>query len=333
MTLREIAEEVGVSISTVSRVLNRKNPHVASQEIQDRIWEIVRRQNYTTPAQRSGMISQSAPVISCLFAREAKKISDNPFFTGIAQNFEKIALSLNYSTRHYFTATEVYERNFDKLIGEDISGLIIIGRHKEDLIRKIYPRVKNIVYAGLMPPVSDVYDSVVCDAYRIGRAAADYLADLNHVKCGFIGEADNEIRFSGYMDALKERKCEIRDEWIVNLPASMENGYLGMKQILSLKERPTAIFCMNDYFAIGAIKALNDEKVRCPEEISIIGVDNVEASAYTTPKLTTIKTPMEELGQIAAKVLIDRINGGHTINVKVNLPFSIIERESCAPRK
>ena len=122
---------------------------------------------------------------------------------------------------------------------------------------------------------------------------------------------------------------ESMHKFIINVLASMENGYKGMMKLLEEKDRPTAVFCMNDHVAIGALRALHECGVNCPGEISLIGIDNIEASNYTTPKLTTIHTPMQELGSISAKVLVDRIEGGHTISLKVFLPFSIVERESC----
>ena len=333
MTLKDIADEVGVSISTVSRVINQKNPHAASPEIQKKIWDAVQRLNYATPTLRNKLIASSTPVIACLFARDTKTVTDNPFFTGIAQNFEKIALSLNFSTKHYFTAFDIYESNFDKLMDDDISGVIIIGRHRQDIVQKLYPKVKNIVYTGLMPPISTVYDSVTCDAYKIGEVAANYFINKHHKDIGFIGETENEIRFLGFCDTIQKARIPIIPNWIINVQASIENGYLGMKKLLAQKKRPSAVFCMNDYLAVGAIKAMHDESVRIPEDISIMGVDDIETAAFTTPKLTTIHTPMKELGDIAAKVLIDKITGGHSINLNVTLPFHIVERESCTERQ
>lgn len=332
MTLKQVAEEVGVSISTVSRVINQKNPHAASPEIQKKIWDAVQKLNYSTPTLRNKLIASSTPVIACLFARDTKTVTDNPFFTGIAQNFEKLALSMNFSTKHYFTTFDIYESNFEKIMSDDISGILIIGRHRQDLVQKLYPRVKNIVYAGLMPPVSDVYDTVTCDAYKIGIAAAEYFVSKNHKDIGFIGETENEIRYSGFYDGLRNAGIPITSDWVINIQASMENGYVGMKKLLAQKKRPSAVFCMNDYLAVGAIRAMHDESISIPEEMSIMGVDDIEATAFTTPKLTTIHTPMRELGEIAAKVLIDKITGGHSININVSLPFYIVERESCTKK-
>ena len=99
---------------------------------------------------------------------------------------------------------------------------------------------------------------------------------------------------------------------------------------MEAKSDITAIFCANDNTAIGAIKAIREKGYRIPEDISIIGVDDIETSQYISPMLTTVHIPMEEMGQLAAKILIDRINGGHRIPLKTLLPFYIAKRDTCA---
>lgn len=342
MTLKEIAEEVGVSISTVSRVVNTRSLHAASLEVQQAIWDCVRRNGYI-PSNKSKKFDEKSTqkdigqkpikVIACIFARNNVSVSDNSYFTGVAKCFERTALSFNYSTQNYFTAIELNQRNIEVLAGQHLDGVLVIGRHDKTLIDGLSKVVPHIVYAGLARPASDDYDSVVCDRYEIGVTAARYLLDKGHRKIAYIGETEQEITYDGFRCELQTAGCELSQSMTMNVFASMENGYVGMKNLLKCNSRPTAVFCMNDYIAVGAMRALHEYGIKCPEEISILGVDDIEASAYTTPKLTTIHTPMEELGEIASKVLIDRIEGGHLINVKVSLPFHIVERESCGKCK
>lgn len=337
MTLKEIANEVGVSISTVSRVINTRTPHAASPEVQQAIWECVRKNGYI-PSKKScksnanlatNNENSSARVIACIFARNNMSIGDNFYFTGIAKCFEKTSLELHYSTQNYFTAMELNERNLGAMANLHLDGAIVIGRHDKALIDRLHSVVKHVVYTGLAHPAGDDYDAVICDRYQIGATVAEYLLSLNHRKIGYIGETEQEISYEGFKDTLKSSGYDIDGKFIINVLASMENGYKGMMKLLEEKDRPTAVFCMNDHVAIGALRALHECGVNCPGEISLIGIDNIEASNYTTPKLTTIHTPMQELGSISAKVLVDRIEGGHTISLKVFLPFSIVERESC----
>ena len=335
MTLKDIAKEANVSIATVSRVINSRNAHAASTELQQKIWEIAKRGGYIpTPVSSKSLEGDSTNrpirVIACVFARETRMSSDNEYFSGIAKCFEYASLARNYTTESYYSALETSRGNINAVMNRHVDGVVVIGRHSKELIDKLNEKVSNIIYAGLARPAADTYDSVICDRYSIGYTAGKYLLDLGHKKIAYIGETDNEITFDGFQTALHEYGISITSGMIEECTASMENGFKAMKAIINKRERPTAVFCMNDYIAIGAMRALHENGLRCPQDISIIGIDDIEAAAFTTPGLTTIHTPMRELGEIAAKLLIDRIEGGHTINLKVNLPFYVVERESCA---
>lgn len=334
MTLREIAEEVGVSISTVSRVVNSRNPHAATPELQQAIWECVRKTGYKpNNKMKNAAVSvvQTIPVrfIACIFARNKTSVSDNTFFSGLSKSFEKTALSMNYITQSFFTAVELNEANLDAMAQQNLAGVVIFGRHDKELVNRIKHIVPHVVYAGLARPADDDYDAIICDRYKIGITAAEYFIRQGHKTIGYIGEIDNEITFDGFSETIRNNGLVLEKENVVNIFASMENGYLGMKRMLENKNRPTAVLCMNDYLAMGVLRAIHESNITCPQDISILGVDDIESANYSTPKLTTFHTPMEELGTIAAKTLIDRIEGGHTIPLKIFLPFSIIERESC----
>ena len=334
MTLKQIAEEAGVSISTVSRVVNQQNTHAASPEVQKRIWEIVRKTGYTPSESAQALRSskKKAPTLSvaCLFARNSVSVSDNLFFNGIEQSFEKEMLASNFSVKCLFTDLDLKNNDIQTyLLGQKISGIIIIGRHNLDLVYRLRSSFKNIVYAGMMLPPSKKYDSVICDSYQIGQAATEYLLKLGHERIAYIGNMENESRFQGYKNKLTDNGIPIEDRFCINCDLSMDGGYTGAKKLLE-SEPPTAIFCMNDDIAIGAMSALKEKGLQIPKDISIIGVDDTPGSRYTRPQLTTVHTPMEELGSISAKVLIDRIKNGHTIDISVSLPFYIVERDSCA---
>ena len=336
MTLKEIAEEANVSIATVSRVINSRNAHAASIELQQKIWDIAKRGGYIpTPASTAKPTEKENAkrpirVIACIFARETRMASDNEYFAGIARCFEYASLARNYTTESYYSALETSRGNIDAVLNRHLDGVVVIGRHSRELIDKVYAKVNNVIYAGLARPTGDDYDSVICDRYSIGYTAGKHLLELGHKKITYIGEMDKEITFDGFKAALREYGVPVTAGMTEECAASMENGFRAMTALINRKERPTAVFCMNDYLAIGAMRALHEKGLRCPQDISIIGVDDIEAAAFTTPGLTTIHTPMKELGEVAAKLLIDRIEGGHTITLKVNLPFHIVERESCA---
>lgn len=326
MTLQDIANEIGISVSTVSRVLNLDNPSAASKELQDKIKDLAQKGNYIPgrTAKKNRKINTHNKLILCLFTRDNPHTNDNPYVMEVAHHFENSPLLKHYAIQNIYID---YSNQNEKIIlpSTNIEGVVIIGRHSKKLISKVKEKTNNIVYIGLNPPACEGYDTVTSDAYSMAKTAVKHLINQHHTKIAFIGDIQNEIRYKGYCDMLKEANLDLDPSYIIETSTSMKSGYFAMKNLISLKNKPTAVFCMNDSLAIGAIKAINDANV----SIAIIGIDDIEASSFTTPKLTTIHSPSKEQGKLAAKILIDRINGGHEINLSVSLPFYLIERDSC----
>ena len=327
MTLKEIAAEAGVSVSTASRILNQKNDRAASPEVRERIRAIAEKGKYI-PGRTSKIYRTHEPTgksITCIFSRENPITSDNPFFTSLSRSFEKTIASYGYTTHHVIADHDYPSGNLNLISNKDVAGVFIIGRHNRSLIDLVKTYHENIVYAGLNPPAENSYDCVISDAYEMGKSAVNYLIQHNHTSIAYIGDTIDEQRYNGYCDALTESDLTVKDEYVIHTKTSMKLGYAAITQLLKRLDRPTAIFCMNDCLAVGALKALNDHGDR----LSIISIDDIEAAAFTTPKLTTVHTPMKEQGIIAAKILMDRIQGGHSIVMHTSLPFHIMERESC----
>jgi DNA-binding LacI/PurR family transcriptional regulator len=165
----------------------------------------------------------------------------------------------------------------------------------------------------------------------------DHLIALGHTKIGYIGsipgkenlDAVNEHRFNGYCDTIKKHGLELCKDYIQNIEFSTIEGFKAMNTILENGKIPTAIFCSNDYAEIGAMKAIHKSGLKIPRDLAIVGLSNLEISEYICPTLTTVHVPKEELGMFAAKILINKIESGRQIPVKVELPFKLIVRESC----
>lgn len=338
MTLKEIAQKANVSISTVSRVINQKNTKAASPEVQERIWEIVRESGYTpNTSARALKMGTKAPAaitslpktISCIYARGETAVSDL-FFSHIAKAIEQEAFKSNFFIKHSFTALDIANAEVAaRVANSPADGAVILGRYDKQMLKFFTEHYKHIVYAGLNP-MGSKYDQVVCDGREITYSAISYLHELGHTKIGYIGEQNNEIRYTAFKEALKSLNLPFLQKNTANVKLSHEGGYQGAYHLMEAKSDITAIFCANDNTAIGAIKAIREKGYRIPEDISIIGVDDIETAQYLSPMLTTVHIPTEEMGQLAAKILIDRINSGHRIPLKVILPFHIAKRDTCA---
>lgn len=200
MTQKDIAREANVSVSTVSRVINNKGGNVASKEVRDRIWEIVRRTNYipNDHAQklRSGTVSEGNETpgsIECLFARTPFAAKDQ-FFSELARSVEVEALLMNYVLAYSFNAAAL--KNGSAMYSASdggASGVVILGRCDKSTIAAIKKSIRNICCVGLNY-FKPEYDQVICDGMEASKAAVNYLISLGHKKIGYIGEAMDEIR-------------------------------------------------------------------------------------------------------------------------------------------
>lgn len=337
MTLKELAKLANVSVSTVSRVINNNDTRSASQETREKIWQLVRETNYIPNAtaqnlKRGKNITAKAKVysISCIFARTSEGISD-PFFSQVFQGIEHEALKRGCSVTGVFSAFDFSQNNtYDDIFQSSPDGIILLGRYPKNLLKKLRSKFKNIVYTGLNK-VNDNCDQIICDGYAAAQTAVEQLYSLGHTNIGYIGEMSNETRYKGYHDMLLKLKLPIMRNYIIDTPQSIKGGYdSGLKIVKAGSERPSAIFCANDITAIGVLKALSESKIKIPQDISIISIDNVELCQFVSPMLTSIDIPKEDLGRFALKMLLDRVEGGHHIPIKVEIPFKLIQRESCA---
>ncbi len=341
MTLKELARLAGVSVSTVSRVVNKNDPNAASELVRNRIWELVHQTGYLpNPSAQSLKLESRQPQtdrrrnIACIFARTPDGKTD-PFFSQIFRSIEHECIKNGFEMTGVYTALDLKNTARD-LARVHYDGVVVLGRYSRSLLNQIKSSSKNIVYTGLNP-IGDPYDQIICNGYEAAKAAVRYLNMLGHSSIGYLGEKTDEVRYRGYYDAIQELRLPLRREHIVEAEQSMQGGYNGGKKILSavlgssesVATRPTAIFCANDSTAVGVVKAFHEEGVKIPKEISIISIDNTDICQFSSPMLTSIHIPKEDLGKVAVKTLIDRIHGGHTLPMKIEIPFTLITRESC----
>lgn len=338
MTLKDIANEAGVSVSTVSRVLNGKNNKAASKEVQDIIWGIVREKGYI-PNHNAQALQKSTSekkkkrrhYFACIYARSEDK--NDMFFSELANAIEQEAYRHDYILKYSFYATELNPKNLHSVINsEEISGIVVLGRFNEERMNSIIEDRKNVVYVGLNCNTNK-HDVVFCDGYLAGRLAMDTLIKYGHTEIVYIGEKNKEKRYQSYCKVLEENNIIIDRSRVINAKQVLDGGYHAIETLMKNKVSYTAIFCANDATAIGAIKALKDYKIKVPDDVSVISIDDIEFAQYFTPMLTTIHIPIEELGKHAVKILIDRIESGHTLPVRLQIPFYLIKRESIDTRK
>ncbi|OUO75639.1 LacI family transcriptional regulator [Blautia sp. An249] len=338
MTLKDIAKEAGVSISTVSRVINNKACNAASKDTQDKIWSIVRKTGYTpNPAAQTlkkgnALVNSDKPTrfIDCLQARSTN-IDADPFFFELERAIEQEAFNHNCIVKRSFAPADIRDmKEITSLQGNLADGVVILGRFgfSQAQMNFLNDTYKNVIYVGLNP--TDLKcDQVICNGYDASVSAVKYLFELRHKKIGYIGEQKNECRFLGYKDALTKLNLPFSITNTANVIQTIDGGYQGAKQLIQRGVDISAVFCANDLTAIGAIKGFSESKRNVPKDISVISIDDISMAQYLSPMLTTIHVPIEELGKIATKTLLDRIQYGHRLPLKIELPYYIAKRDSC----
>lgn len=349
MSIRDIAKRAGVSASTVSRVLNNPGYRCASPELRDTIWRIAREMNYLpNEAARSlkmGAASReesSAPRRVDVIVTRASQRQPDPFFGELLRIIETETHSQRclISQLWYLSSLNirkgqragVTERELAAVLGTGVSrgdGLIVIGKCSEAVLQRLVSAYSaNVVSVG-RNSCGYLCDEVLCDGEKIARIAVGHLIDLGHTSIGYAGDCHNESRYRGYQRTLLEHGLDVSVGSVVECEHTEEAGYQAMERLMQADEAPTAIYCATDAIAIGMLRCLNDHRSRYYSP-SIVASDDIEAAQYANPALTTVALPKREMGRFALQLLIDRLSGGHSANVRMELPGKLVVRASCS---
>ena len=330
MSLKKIAEMVGVSPSTVSRVLNNTVPTCASTELKERIWEAAHTLQYVPNTEarnlkmgkRETVKSYRIAVILTRFGF----LDKDPFFRELFQSIEEALLTQSCVLQMVSNAGDV---DFSAL--EKTAGTIVLGRCSDDFLARLKHYTRNIVGVD-RNPTDYKMDEIICNGKTAAVKAMEYLLSLGHQKIGYIGDCSFEARYVGYCETLIKENIPINYHYIQSTDQTYESGYQAMLELQ--KQDMTAVFCANDITALGAMQAMTDtvsQKKEKKRSVSVISIDNIAAAMTAAPRLTTVDIPKEEMGRMAVTILLDRISHRHSEYLRVEFPCKIIERESCFP--
>jgi DNA-binding LacI/PurR family transcriptional regulator len=327
MTIKQIAEIAEVSASTVSRIINSPDNSFASKKVRDRVWSVIREHNYVPNQNAKNLKYNSLQKtrhnnIICILGR-AKSIGEDPFIEQIARAVEQHSLSMEVAVSNILTGGPKLSHADD-----NFTNAIIIGRIQPKQLNIIEKQYKNIIYIG-RNQLDAPFDQVICNGKEATEKAMALLFKNKHKHIAYFGETTNEVRFQAYKEVMEKNELNPEAGWIFDVPHTAEGGYSAAEQLIKQSAPlPTAVFCASDSVAIAAMRRFRESRVKIPEDISIIGMDNIELSAYVSPMLTTVEMPAIEMGNIAVNILLDRIKKGHKLPIKIFLPSKLIERES-----
>lgn len=331
-TIKDVAKLAGVSPSTVSRVLSGDGLSAASEKTREKIWEAVRIAEYSVNEtarnlrKKESGLKDSERAVDYILARELDYFLD-PFLSSLRRVIEENFFKRGYRVRSQFGLSDIKTQLSTEHKKRDSA--VILGRIDMPSLKVLKRTYQHLIYAGLQDLDLGV-DSVICSGYHSVAVAMDYLVSLGHKKICYIGETKGEQRYNAYLDKVKEHNIVSSKGLIIDVLFTPSDSYYGLKKALDRGLDCTAILCANDVSAVGVLKALKEHRLSVPNDISIIGINDVENIRYLEPMLTTMSIPVEEMGSHVVKLLADRIERSHTTPVKLYIPSHLVKRDSCA---
>lgn len=329
ISIKEIAKLAKVSQSTVSKALN--NRHDVNEDTRQRILDIVQKYNYLPNIFGKALKSQLTESIGVLICKESQPLSSNPFYSRVLEGIEAELALKNYSLTLHMVNGEVPVR-LPKIVRERrVDGLILVGAFDPDFTDSIL--ASDIPTSFIDPKFSvEAHDQVLIDNEHGAFMATQHLISSGHKKIGFVSGSLNRMsfkqRYNGFSKAMEFYNLKINDDWVET--GGLEEGYTQITRIFKKANRPTALFAANDINAIRGYKALNNLGLRIPEDVSVVGFDDIEFAKHSHPSLTTIRVYKEELGSLAIRSLFKRINGETTRPATTVVPVKLIKRDSVA---
>lgn len=336
--LKDIAQETGVSISTVSRILNKGTSKKTSSKTAEKILESAQKLGFFSQPNmyKHAIVNSDKKVysIGCILTSQHETFV-SPFFSSLLAAIQNELAKISGQLQYNFFVTNIRDPGFSRfLVVDKLDCAIMLGRTTMDNITMLKNTIPNLVYAGVNKIGADI-DEVICDGYEGVKHAINYCVSLGHKDIGYIGPTQatfyvaNEHRYTAFVDTIKEAGLQLRQNFIKDTILTSAAGYDSATEMIKHGSLPTAIFCANDSVALGVMRAFDDNNISIPDDISIIGFDNIDMAAYVKPALTTISIPTMELGRLAVKMLLDKIETSRKYPIKLNIPFEFVVRESC----
>jgi LacI family transcriptional regulator len=330
VTIRDVASKAEVSIATVSRVVNGNRP--VHPDIRERVLKAIEELDYRPNYLARGLRQRNTSMIGLIIPDNS-----NPFYAELARAIEDAGFAAGYSVIlcNSDLSEEKQQAYVDVLLSHKVDGVILI-HHMITTPLKILERILAENVPAVLA-ISDIplptLDQILVEEHQGGYLAGQYLVSLNHRRIGCITlslpHSYVPKRIVGFRHALAEAGIELATESFAIGNGRYESGYKAMQELLQRCPDLTAVFGFNDMIALGAISALRAQGIRVPEDISIIGYDNIFYASAFEPGLTTIAQPIAAIGQECIARLLERIQQPEKPPTHITLPVELIERSSC----
>ncbi|EID4333326.1 TPA: substrate-binding domain-containing protein [Vibrio parahaemolyticus] len=328
-TMKDIAKLAGVSTSTVSHVINKTR--FVSEEISERVNNAAKELNYYAPS----ALARSLKVNRTKTIGMLVTTSTNPFFGEVVKGVERSCYHKGYSLILCNTEgdNERMRQSINTLLQKRVDGLILMCSSLEGERIDVFERYPDIPVVVMdWGPMLFTSDKIQDNSLRGGYLAAKYLIDCGHTEIGCITgpliKHQAQMRYEGYKRAMNEAGLEFNANWIIESDFECEGGYQAFKKMAERGTLPSSIFVSNDMMAMGVINAANELSIKVPDDLSIIGYDDIHIAKFMSPSLTTIHQPKYRLGQAAVETLVRRLDDKSNEAQVVQLEPTLVIRNS-----
>lgn len=328
-SIKDVAKEAGVSIATVSRVLNGID--VVNEDTKKKVKDAIKKLAYRPNIVARSLKTQKSSTIGIIIP----DIS-NQFYPEIVRGCEDVANIYNYN---------IMLCNADLDVEKEMEALRVLKEKMVDgviyMSNSIEQNIISLIQELEMPTVlvettdaEGIFPSVTIDNVMAASDAVKYLVNKGNRKVAYVGTCTNKVnalakRYEGYCKGLEEMAIEIDKDLIYFGGVKARDGYKGINTILDKVTDIDSVFCASDEIAMGVINALRDRSIKVPEDIDVMGFDDIYSASIFYPKLTTVAQPMYDMGSASMRMLIKSINNLEIEEKHFVLPYRIVERDSC----
>lgn len=325
-TIKEIAERAGVSVATVSRVLNYDETLIVKDNTRKKIFEVAEQLDYKVKDKKK---KKKKLKLGVLYSYSLEEELEDTFYLSVRVAIEKKMEEEGYQKYQIRSADTA-----ENISGLD--GIICLGTFSHSMVERVRSFQKPAVFVDAVGD-RELFDSIITDMNYSVLKVMDYLYQQGHRKIAFIGGAEldadgievPDARLSSYQNYMKKHGIFVKD-YVKIAGFAPKYGYQLTKELLELSDRPTAIFAVNDSLAVGCYKAIHENGLSIPEDISVVGFNDISVAKYLVPPLTTVQLHMDFMGEQAVNLIAERILSGREVSMQILIPARLMIRESVA---
>jgi LacI family transcriptional regulator len=328
--MKQVAERAGVSTSTVSHVIN--NTRAVSEDVKTRVLAVIEEMRYIPSAVARSLKNDKTHTLGVSIPDNT-----NPCLAELLRGIEDAAFGVGYNIMlcNGYADTRRQAAHLRALVEKRIDGLIFVaGAASDELVPLLTRQPVPIVLADHEVAAVDL-DLIGLDHEGTGYLATRHLLELGHRRIACVSGPEEHSpgreRLAGCLRALAEAGVEVNPSWLVKAEPSCEGGFEAVNQLLALPAPPSAVFACNDLMALGGLCAAREAGVTVPEQLSIIGGDDLGVAAFATPRLTSVTQPTYEMGRRLTALIIARIGGDEQPRRRELLQGALVVRQSTAP--